>query len=506
MAEKFNYLLQDKNYKFDLTLFKKDKYSQRGHDGIIGKIMEELNINNGFFIEFGGWDGIFLSNCRNLFELGWNGCFIEADKNKYIELENNYKNSNVITLNEYVFPKENEGYTIDNLHKKYMNNVEVDLLSIDIDGRDYEIFKNLTMRPKLIIIEGGFSFHPCIRTKIPYDIAKNNLQQPLYKMCELAKKKNYVPICFNQDTFLLRKDLYDAHSYFRNINNNCVSLWKSAYYNIFNEEDREWLKNYRANNKIINEYEHKYYLNIEESLNNIFDIVILVGPKDKEIIAEQLKYTMKNVIGYRNIFLVCDDTSISIDGCITINENIFPFTKKTIEQYHGKLDRNGWYLQQLIKLYAGNIIPNILDRYLIIDSDTFFLKPTIFVENNMCLYNFGTEYHQPYFTHMAKLDKELVKIDKNKSGICHHMMFETKYINKLFSKIENNHNEKFYNIFLKYITETSDSGASEYEIYFNFMLKNYSDKIKIRKLIWENTNVVSNDFDYISYHWYLRNN
>ena len=64
----------------DLTSFKYNKYSQRGHDGIIEKIMKELSIENGFFIEFGGWDGIYLSNCRNLFECGWNGCFIEADK------------------------------------------------------------------------------------------------------------------------------------------------------------------------------------------------------------------------------------------------------------------------------------------------------------------------------------------------------------------------------------------------------------------------------------------
>lgn len=62
------------------------------------------------------------------------------------------------------------------------------------------------------------------------------------------------------------------------------------------------------------------------------------------------------------------------------------------------------------------------------DSDTFFLKPTTFVENNKCLYNYGTEYHKPYFDHMEKLDKDLTKIDKSKSGICHHMIFDKKYL------------------------------------------------------------------------------
>ena len=159
-----------------------------------------------------------------------------------------------------------------------------------------------------------------------------------------------------------------------------------------------------------------------------------------------------------------------------------------------------------MKLYAGKIIPNILEKYLVIDSDTFFLKPTTFVENNKCLYNYGTEYHKPYFFHMVKLDKDLTKIDKNKSGICHHMMFETKYIDELISGIEKNHNDLFYNIFLKTVADKISSGASEYEIYFNYMLKYNPNKIQIRKLNWTNTNKLetNSNFDYISYHWYLR--
>jgi hypothetical protein len=45
-------------------------YSQRGHDGILEKIMNEFNIKSGVFIEFEEWDGVYLSNCRYLFENG----------------------------------------------------------------------------------------------------------------------------------------------------------------------------------------------------------------------------------------------------------------------------------------------------------------------------------------------------------------------------------------------------------------------------------------------------
>lgn len=205
-----------------------------------------------------------------------------------------------------------------------------------------------------------------------------------------------------------------------------------------------------------------------------FDIVIPVGPNDKEIIHQQIQYTKKNIIGYRNIYLICYDPTIYITGCITINENIFPFDMKTVAKYNGNVDRNGWYLQQLLKLYAGKVIPDILGTYLVIDCDTFFLKPTMFVENDKCLYNYGTEYHMPYFYHMAKLDKDLIKVNENMSGICHHMIFKTKYIQEIMSKIENNHNDIFYNVFLKFVTDKTGSGASEYEIYFNYMLKTSS--------------------------------
>jgi hypothetical protein len=107
---------------------------------------------------------------------------------------------------------------------------------------------------------------------------------------------------------------------------------------------------------------------------------------------------------------------------------------------------------------------------------------------------------------MLKLDEGLIKVDRTKSGICHHMMFEKKYINELVNRIEERHNDKFYNVFLKTATDVNGSGASEYEIYFNYMLKYHSNTIEIRKLKWANVNVFNTctDADYISYHHYMR--
>ena len=87
---------------------------------------------------------------------------------------------------------------------------------------------------------------------------------------------------------------------------------------------------------------------------------------------------------------------------------------------------------------------------------------------------------------------------------------EKKYVNELITKLEKTHNDTFYNIFLKMVTETefNGCGASEYEIYFNYIFKNHRNDVEIRRLKWYNSstlNIHAADIDYISCHWYMSN-
>ena len=227
-----------------------------------------------------------------------------------------------------------------------------------------------------------------------------------------------------------------------------------------------------------------------EPLVPSIDIVIAVGPNDIDILADQIRHTKKNVLGYRNIYLISYDPKIMVDGCITIDEAIFPFSMKTIEEHYGKTDRNGWYLQQLLKMYAGRIIKGLLERFVCIDADTFFVKPTQFInpDTNKPLYCYSTENHKPYFDHMKKLHISFRKIDLSKSGICHHMVFEKKYLDEIIKLVEERHRSKpFYRLFLESVdpSQILHSGASEFEIYFHYMLQYHRDCIELRPLIWE---------------------
>ncbi len=246
----------------------------------------------------------------------------------------------------------------------------------------------------------------------------------------------------------------------------------------------------------------------------MFDIVILVGPNDIDIINKQIEFTKKNIIGYRKIYIISNYISKNIEGCEIISEKIFEFNNDDVIQYMGNINRTKWYLQQLFKLYVYKCIPDLLDKYLVIDSDTFFIKPTTFIsDDNIALFNVGSEYHIPYFEHMKKLHPSLVKVIPQYSGISHHMLFEKQYLSHLFKLVEeNNDNQEFWKIFLNSINpnEYNNSGASEYELYFNFMLIYYPDNIRIRILNFKNVenldiiNYVENPYNYVAYHWYLR--
>lgn len=247
-----------------------------------------------------------------------------------------------------------------------------------------------------------------------------------------------------------------------------------------------------------------------------FDIVIPLGSNDLNIIEKQLIHTKKNIVGFRNIYIVTNENMNvqclkDIDPRIfIINENIYPFSISDVSNIHGKSSRNGWYLQQLIKLYSGFVIDDILKCYLVIDADTFFLKPTTFQCNGKLLYNFGFENHIHYFNHMKKLHPSFIK-QSNHSGICHHMIFDREVLEEILGMVETYADgiTPFWVLFLENVepSQRKLSGASEYELYFNFIIQ-FGKNVEIRELKWDNVSTMAKyeteNLNYVSWHHYKR--
>lgn len=225
------------------------------------------------------------------------------------------------------------------------------------------------------------------------------------------------------------------------------------------------------------------------------DIVIVHGPSDDDILPYTVSQIRKYVKEFRNIYIISHDAEIDLFdeevfiGCKIIDEKTFPFSINDVDKFIQTPKRNGWYLQQLLKLYASLVIEEMLDDYVVVDADTLFLREISFKSSGRYMFNMGDEYHVPYFEHMKRMHPSFEKMVKL-SGISHHMIFNRMIVSEMMMLVERHHNlTPFWEVFLREVVpeQRHGSGASEYEMYFNYMLKNHKDKVIPRKIKFENT-------------------
>lgn len=258
--------------------------------------------------------------------------------------------------------------------------------------------------------------------------------------------------------------------------------------------------------------------------NEPIDVVIPSTDKDIDTLNMCIEGIRKNCAQVRRIIVV--SAKHLSNKAEWINEASFPFKKADISWHllkgNGEAakqflekpqSRVGWYYQQLLKFYAPYVISGISSNVLILDSDTIFLRPITFIDgSNAGLYNTGTEYHTPYFEHAKRFLPGMVRLYKDHSGICHHMLFQRAVLDDLFASVEEYHHMPFWQAFCRCVDnkELPGSGASEYEIYFNFVFSK-TNQVHIRSLKWANINQLdlikeykTKGYDYVSCHAWSR--
>lgn len=187
------------NFVRDLYRHERKQYSQNGEDGVIERLFEIFGVTNRYYVELGTESGEEC-NTRLLRERGWSGLMIDCDHE-----------DDAIQLRRELITAEN----VNDVFAKYDVPDHFDLLSIDIDGNDYWVWKALASRyrPRVVVIEFNAGVPVELPVVMPYDAnyrwrGELNCGQSLGALKKVSVAKGYSLIFASPpNAFLVRRDL-----------------------------------------------------------------------------------------------------------------------------------------------------------------------------------------------------------------------------------------------------------------------------------------------------------
>ncbi len=147
--------------------YEKQVRSQNGEDGILDEIFARLQIRRGYFVEFGVQDGAECNTAHFALDQKWSGVMIEGNPDFALALAQRYEGTATHIVRAFVTAE-----NIADIFAAAGVPPEFDLLSIDIDGNDYWVWRALhAYRPKVVVIEYNAVFAPPERWVMRYDPA-----------------------------------------------------------------------------------------------------------------------------------------------------------------------------------------------------------------------------------------------------------------------------------------------------------------------------------------------
>lgn len=199
----------------NITRFTFKSFSQFGEDGLINEIFNRIGIKNNFFVEFGVGNGLENNTCFQLVVNKWCGLWIEGAKNHSEQIAHRfskYLQSDRLKFKNAFVTAEN----IEQIFKEASVPAEFDLLSIDIDGNDYHIWRAINnYSPRVVVVEynasyGSFAEH--CQVYYPNNVwdRTNNFGTSLKSFELLAKEKGYSLVGCDLggiNAFFVRNDL-----------------------------------------------------------------------------------------------------------------------------------------------------------------------------------------------------------------------------------------------------------------------------------------------------------
>lgn len=201
-----------------LNRFEYKAFSQSGEDGILHEIFRRLGVDDrGTFVEVGVGDGLE-NNTVHLLQSGWRGLWLEADVRRVASIRQSHAHwigSAALSVAQATVSPVNAL----SLARTFVNSdVELDLLSVDIDGNDYWVWESLMpLMPKVAVIEYNAHHGPYARWIMAYQEGWASFDTTyhgasLSALTDLGERHGYGLVgcsLSGANAFFVRKDLID---------------------------------------------------------------------------------------------------------------------------------------------------------------------------------------------------------------------------------------------------------------------------------------------------------
>jgi hypothetical protein len=227
------YLYENDRYKNPkkLNRFEFQVHSQNGEDGILEEIFRRIGETNKYFVEFGVENGLE-NNSAYLLTKGWKGFWIDAKDEDVRSIKKRFGfliEKNMLSVAPAIVTPEN----VERLFSSANVPHEPDLLSIDIDGDDYWVWKAIDKySPRVVVIEYNSLYPPHIEWIMArggsldsHYTVTSYFNASLKSLTKLGERKGYKLVGCNftgANAFFVRKDLvgnkflrpYDAETHY----------------------------------------------------------------------------------------------------------------------------------------------------------------------------------------------------------------------------------------------------------------------------------------------------
>jgi hypothetical protein len=201
-----------KNLSGAINEYEFSAFSQWGEDGIINFLIQNLDIKSKIFIEF-GVENYLESNTRFLLiNRNWSGLIFDMSKENISEIKKHYYywrhdlRAEIATIT---------AENINDLIEKNGFKKPIGLLSIDIDGNDYWVWKNLEiLDPEIVVIEYNYRFGSKKSLTIPYDPGFDRRKAHSSMVYYGASLKALVKLAEKKDMKLVATNLAGNNAFF----------------------------------------------------------------------------------------------------------------------------------------------------------------------------------------------------------------------------------------------------------------------------------------------------